>query len=123
MTCVSATGKTGLFSSMPGELKGTAVVISVNDEITADVDADYVKEAAARQYDVQKELQGVAVTKINMDEKGDLSTSRFSMKTIPGTKKSRITNGGQDGTIKFKAKLSTRGMKDIVVSCTQEWAL
>jgi hypothetical protein len=131
LSCSSASGNTALFAALPGDLTGTAVVMQLKGQLSADVDTKYVQEAAARGFDVAREIKGdLNVGKIVEDGAKNLSLSaksskevRFVLKTVPGTTRSTITDGGATGTIRFDALLSARGLNNIRVSCVQEWAL
>ena len=63
LKCSSASGKTGVFATLPGELKGTAVVIKLNGVVSADIDAPYVNEAQVRGFDVNRELSNLRIGK------------------------------------------------------------
>ena len=137
LTCSSESGRTGLYAALPGDLKGTAVLIKVDSTITADIDQAYADEAKARNFDVQKELSNLAITKIDennkVDARGKVSKieftsktakeTRFSLVTVPGTTRTVTKDGGAEGTISFQGLLSTRGLKNVQVSCVEEWSL
>jgi|GEM_PF-5373092 len=127
LTCSSESGRTGLFATLPGDLKGTAIVVKNESSITTDVDAAYVGEAKAREFDVQSELSKVNVTKIEETEKALVSKTaketRLSLVTIAGSKRSVIRDGGAEGKVTFRALLSTGDLKNVEVNCVKEWSL
>jgi hypothetical protein len=123
--CSSASGKTGVFAALPGDLNATAVVIKINDKISADVDNTYVDNSAQREFDVKKELPFATVSKIVQENSKafNLNSKEFKLVEIAGTSKSKITDGGATGVVHFDALLSTRTAKNIRISCVQDWAL